>query len=233
MKVSLATPLTPRPTASRPYPDPLTPEELYAVEEAISVALERILTERSLARPLDEVTVTHRLRQRLNEMLNDSQPVPGFNCFLFETLVVGNEEENAAGTAMEKRPDLTIRRCGPHPVGVDRGDNALFIECKVVDATRTMKCYVPDGLARFVAGTYARAVSIGLMVGYVQGSYALPQTLQQYLDRPGCQVPAKVTARQSPSTRAMYVSVHPRSWSYPGGGHPGDIRIGHLWVLVP
>ena len=232
MKGGLAIPLTPRPAGRRPYPDPLTPEELCAVEEAIGRALEVILADRRLQRPLDEVTVTHRLRRRLNQMLNDGQPVPGFTCLLFETLVVGNEEENAAGTAKEKRPDLTIRRCGPHPIGVDRGDNALFIECKVVDATRTMKRYVPDGLARFVTGTYAGAVSVGLMVGYVQGPYALPGTLQRYLDRSDCEVPAKLTARHGSSARTVYDSVHRRSWSYPGGGRPSTIRVGHLWVLV-
>jgi hypothetical protein len=233
MTGSLAKPLAPRPGARRPYPDPLTREELCAVEEAIGVALEAILADRGRARPLDEVTVTHRLRRRLNEMLNDGQPVPGFTCRVFETLVVGNEEENAAGTAQEKRPDLTVRRCGPHPVGVDRGDNALFVECKVIDGTRTMRCYVPDGLARFVAGTYARAVSIGLMVGYVDGAYALPTTLQRYLDRAECGVPARVAPRPGPAMRPVYVTIHPRPWPYPEGGAPGDIRIGHLWITAP
>lgn len=232
MMGSLAKPITARPIARRPYPDPLTFEEVCAVEEAICVALEAILGERDLARPLDEVTVTRRLRRRLNEMLNDGEPVLGFTCRVFETLVVGNEEENAAGTAQEKRPDLTLRRSGQHPAGVDRGDNALFIECKVVDATRTMKCYVPDGLARFVIGTYARAVSIGLMVAYVDGPYALPRTLQQYLDRRDCKFPAQVVSQGS-AGRPRHVTVHPRTWTFPEGGAPGDIRIGHLWVVAP
>lgn len=233
MSALLAKPLTVRPSAQRPYPDPLTFEELCAVEEALRVALEAILADQDIVRPLDEVTVTRRLRLRLNEMLNDGRPVPGFTCRVFETLVVGNEEEDSTGAAQEKRPDLTVRRCGPHPVGVDRGDNALFVECKVIDSTRTMKRYVPDGLARFVVGTYARAVSIGLMVGYVDGPYRLPGTLQRYLDRADCVVPARVALRGGSAAPLRFATTHPRPWSYPGGGAPGDIRVAHLWVSVP
>lgn len=228
----LSRPLAAAPVARRPYPDPLTIEELCAVEEAIGVALDAILAEKVLERPLVEIKVTRRLRTRLNEMLSLGQPVPGFNCRIFETVVVGNEEENAAGTELEKRPDLTIRRSGEHPLGVQRGENALFIECKVVDRTRTMKRYVPDGLARFVDGRYASAVSIGLMVAYVDGAYSLPGTLEQYLRRKDCPCPAPVTRRGGASQRGVHVTSHARTWPYPDGGAPGAVRVGHLWVTA-
>jgi len=232
MKASLARPLPPPPPAPRPYPDPLTAEEQRAVEDALRVALTATLAEPDITRPLQEVTVTHRLRDRLNTMLNAGQPVAAFSCSVFETVVVGNEEANVGGTAQEKRPDLTIRRCGVHRAGVHRGDNALFIECKVVDATRTMKRYVPDGLARFVDGTYARAVSIGLMVAYVDGPYRLPGTLQKYLRSKGCKLPTHAL-HPAGSKGGLPVSVHPRGRPYPEGGMPGDIRVGHLWVAMP
>lgn len=231
MRGLLARPLAPPPSARLPYPDPLTEEEHHAVVEALRVALTATLAEADLTRPLQEVTVTHRLQHRLNAMLNEGQPVSAFNCRVFETVVVGNEMRNAAGTAQEKRPDLTVRRGGPHPVGFDRGDNALFIECKVIDAERLMGEYVPKGLGRFVDGTYAHAVPVGLMVGYVDGPFTLPQRLQQYLRRRDCPVPFR--ALHAPrEAGGLTVTVHPRGWTYPDGGAPGDIHVGHLWVAA-
>jgi len=210
----------------------LTVEERCAVEDAITVALGAVFAQGDLARPLVEITVTERLATRLNEMLSAGQPVPGFNCRVFETVVVGGEGKNAAGTELEKRPDLTVRRCGDHPPGVHRLENALFVECKVIDRTRTMKCYVPAGLARFVDGRYASAVSVGLMVGYVDGAYSLPITLQQYLNRKDCQCPSQVVQRAGPSLRGVHETAHTRTWKYPGGGAPGVVCVGHLWMVA-
>jgi hypothetical protein len=218
--------------ARRPYPDPLTIEEYCAVEEAICVALERIFAEDHLPRPFDEVKVNTRLAARLNQMLAIGGPVPAFNCRVFETVVRGGEVENAEGTELEKRPDLTVRRAGDHPPGVDRAENALFVECKVIDKDRTMKRYVPDGLLRFVDGRYAASVTIGLMVGYVDGRYALPTTLRDYLDREGCPCPSRVVARSAPSSRGVYVTTHDRHTVYPGAGSRGSIHVSHLWVAA-
>jgi hypothetical protein len=99
-----------------------------------------------------------------------------------------------------------------------------------------MSKYVQQGLARFVDGTYAWAVPIALMVAYVDGDYALPQTLHAYLNNrmrdDGQPLMNTMSLRDEPDLPEIYSTIHERSFSYQDGSLPGPIRIDHLWQRI-
>lgn len=224
--------------AEMPYPDPFSYEERCTIEEALRVGLARsiarnpVLTES----PLDEVKITQALETELSSMMEDeSEPVPGFTSDLFETVIRGNELCNFEKNLLEKRPDLVLRRKKRPRRGMDFRYFGLFIECKVVDASRTMTRYVLHGLARFVDGVYAWAVPVAMMVAYVDrgGGYGLPRTLDDYLRRHGKgEHKSAVLLRDEAPLPAIYSTTHVRSFSYLEGGAPGPIRVDHLWEFV-
>lgn len=155
------------PARARPYPTfPLLAERVAV--EAIITAWERVRTsETAQASPAKEVPITVRLQKELNQLL-EAETVPGFTCSVFETVIRGGEVENAAGTSPERRPDLTFRLNGKNPAGTVREHYALFTECKVIDATHSVKNYCDTGVMRFVQSEYAWAMPRALMIAYAR-----------------------------------------------------------------
>lgn len=224
-------------SAPMPYPDPFSHEERCVIEEALRVGLERCFKRYPSLRqsPLDEVRLNAALDGELNSMMEDvSEPVPGFTSEVFNLIDRGRELCDHTGQLLEERPDLVLRRRKAPRNGMDPRYYALFIECKVVDRDRTMKRYVPEGLARFVDGDYAWAVTAALMVAYVDGDgYRLPGTLEGYLRKHATQsLKSDVALRDQPPAPAIYSTTHARSFAYRQGGGPGPIRVDHLWQRV-
>jgi hypothetical protein len=220
-----------------PYPDPFSYEERCTIEEAVRVGLARSIARNpALTESIDEVKITQALETELSSMMEDAkEPVPGFTSDVFETIVRGNELCDFKKEFLEKRPDLVLRRKKRPRRGMDFRYFGLFIECKVVDAQRTMTRYVLQGLARFVEGVYAWAVPVAMMVAYVDrgGGYGLPKTLDGYLRRHGKdEHKSEILLRDEAPLPAVYSTTHARSFSYLEGGAPGPIRVDHLWQFV-
>jgi len=216
-----------------PYPAPFSQEEQLTIEDAIREGLRRafLCNPTCLQSPLQEVPITVALEDELASMLEDeSEPVPGFTSEVFE-LARGTELRDARSEGLENRPDLQFRRKKRPRRGMDFRQFGLFVECKVVDASRVMHPYVQDGLRRIADGTYAWAVPIALMVAYVDGNYSLPQTLTEYLrDQPVADpVVSAVSLRDEPPAAIIYSTVHVRAFQYKDGGVPGPVQVDHLW----
>lgn len=223
-------------TVRPPYPAPFSHEERLIIEDAIREGLRRAFLRHPELRqaPLQEVPITVALEDELVSMLEDeSEPVPGFTSDVFD-LMRGVELCDYRGEGLEKRPDLVFRRKKRPRRGMDFRYFGLFVECKVVDASRVMHPYVQRGLRRITDGTYAWAVSIALMVAYVDGAYELPQALRDYLrDQPLTDpVVSEVSLRDQPPAAIIYSTVHVRDFQYEGGGAPGPVHVDHLWHYV-
>ena len=99
----------------------------------------------------DEVTAA--LRSVIESNLRESGRVAGFSKRSYEPVVRQGQWANYNGTILTKTPDLCFRLRNdegpPRPVLPEF--NALFIECKPVDATHPAGSkYCDDGLIRFV-----------------------------------------------------------------------------------
>lgn len=215
---------------SLPYRDPFSEAERLAIEDAIKIGLEKVRGSGVLdCRAADEIHFTEHLVTELNSML-DSFEVPGFSAAWLETIPKGGELRSFNGTHIEKRPDMVFRRQGVHPGVKNRQYCGLFVECKIVDATRTMDDYCGDGISRFVKGEYAWAMTIGMLLGYARDAYELPRQLDKHLKQLGARYQTIGPCQRTGT--AIYSTVHDRIWRYPSGGKPGKITLRHLWIKV-
>jgi hypothetical protein len=217
--------MTRAPSAILPYESPFTEAEHRAIEDAILTSVEKLRTSLD-ARSAIEIDFTKRLVLELNRLLN-TEEVPGFSARWLETIPRGGELCSFDGSHVEKRPDMVFRRQGVS-AAMHREYCGLFVECKIVDATRTMDEYCGKGVIRFVAGQYAWAMRNAMMLGYARDSYSLPAHLNRHLEKFG----ARYGTREMCSLAEPFSTKHARSWSYPTGGSPGDIVLRHLWVTV-
>ena len=223
----------------RPYPAPFSKTEQRIVEAAIRTGLQRILAAKKLnPKTIVEKKLNQALLDELSRMLDESPaPVRGFRSTIFETVSRGQEMVNYNGKELEKRPDIVFRRCGPAPKGIERQHHALFVECKIVDSTRTMSYYCLQGVDRFRCGQYAWSVSLGMMVGYVRDNYHLPDTLRDYLLNPEFgwrhRIEAGPDLRDPPPSPGVWVTRHHRRWKYVEGAAPGSITLHHIWLPIP
>jgi hypothetical protein len=224
--------------ASRPYPAPFSEAEQRIVEAAISTGLRRVLEGDELRKPIVEKKLNQALVDELCRMLDESPtPVLGFRSTTFETVNRDTALVNHNGRQLEKRPDIVFRRCGAAPEGVERQHHALFVECKIVDAQRTMSYYCLQGIDRFRNGQYAWAVSIAMMIGYVRDDYHLPETLRDYLLHPRHgrrhQTEAGPDLREPAPAPGVWTTRHRRRWKYTEGNAPGGITLYHIWLPIP
>lgn len=159
----------------------------------------------------------------------------------FESLPEFNSHHGAVdylGKPLTKRPDLTFRRRYPEP-GTSKLNGSLFIEAKIIDQSRTMGKYCGDGLKRFVVGDYAWAMPQAMMLGYTRMTdQKLPDSLADHFKRLGKQQEFQLTEGPNPFplsrfANRSYVTVHNRTWKYPGTDlTPGSISVLHLWLPV-
>lgn len=211
-----------------PYAGPFTCSELSLVEDAIFTAWARI-SARKLIVGRKEAEITKVLVEELDSLLTDAAGiVPGYDADVFQTPVRGNEMSNFDGVHIEKRPDIVFRRSGTSAIG--KTNHALFVECKRVYDDATMRKYCTHGIARFIRGDYAWAVSVAMMLGYASSRFALPTDLENHFaaGTPSCHH-ALVHPGVSSIGRCT-ASHHDRTFTHPNGAAPGQIVLRHMWL---
>ena len=144
---------------------------------------------------------------------------------------------------MTKTPDLCFRLRhdeGP-PRAVIPEFDALFIECKPVDATHPAGSkYCDDGLIRFVRGDYAWAMQEGMMLGYARDGRTIARHLIPTMSEPPrtdrlntISLPTLSSAPGAaacPEAEAIAISRHRRGFPWPHGKGPAtDITLYHFW----
>jgi hypothetical protein len=175
------------------------------------------------------------LQLALNELLDDEEePVSGFSSELFETVERGAEVVNYSGMKLEKRPDLRFRMQGRIPSVSDRTHYGMFVECKLLDATHSLRLYAVNGVLRFVQGDYAWAMPHGMMLAYVRSSAPTHDDLITFLKKGRAEYSVVDTSHGSPEDVDEFVrSVHDRLWMYPSpASSPGQIELIHVWLRL-
>ncbi|MDO3388119.1 hypothetical protein QWI17_19900 [Gilvimarinus sp. SDUM040013] len=181
--------------------------------------------------------LTNLLEYELHRML-DTENAIGFNRGRFQSPVRGAECCDYQNKSISKKPDLTIRLLDMRPGISDVRQDAMFVECKVLDVDKRPLAYIENGIRRFVDGEYAWAMPHALMLGYVLDKSVLPGALVQCFNR-NKQKP--LVARCAPSDGALvtvattqrpitFRSSHPRKWAHLEYGAPGPIQIYHVWL---
>lgn len=161
----------------------------------------------------------------MHRVLNEQTPTnrrvaPGLHSF--ETVNRGAKVEAADGRRIELMPDLVFRP--PIPPGVrNRSNWGYFVECKIVDGTKSVGLYCTEGVARFVSGEYAAWMPCGGMLAYVRDG-----------SRPFVALEARLTTGFSTRSHARRTadasqSVHARD-ALPVPCV--DITLVHLWLCV-
>ncbi|MDO8706490.1 MAG: hypothetical protein Q7J84_16240 [Sulfuricaulis sp.] len=169
-------------------------------------------------------------RHLLSDLAKLFNPVPIFNG--------QHGTVDYLGRPLEHKPDITFRRSFTDP-GKSALNGSLFIEAKLVGQKNKMGKYCGAGLVRFIDGTYAWAMPQAVMLGYVQEtSQKLPDSLTAYFERLGnsAQYRLKEGPVAFPPSRfanRSYLTVHDRTWKYPGTDRsPGPISVLHLWLPI-
>ena len=216
---------------------------ILLVRRVIRRALE-LLREQgfSLAKATED-EVTAALRSVIENDLRESGSVAGFNKRSYEPVVRQGQWANYNGSILTKTPDLCfrLRHDESEPRSVIPEFDALFIECKPVDATHPSGSkYCDDGLIRFVRGDYAWAMQEGMMLGFARNNRTIRKHLVPTMrDRSRLtslntlSQPSESTARGAAATEsaeAVHISRHGRNFPWVDDkGKATDITIYHLW----
>lgn len=189
-----------------------------------------------------EDQVTAALRSVIENDLRQTGTVPGFNRRNYDPVFRQSQVANYDGSKLTKTPDF-IFKLRIHEKAVYRGISefdALFVECKPVDATHAAGSrYCDDGLVRFVVGDYAWAMQEGMMVAYARNQRTIADHLipaMNEADRMTLlatqQLPQVLAAHKAENTGAdrIHVSIHRRDFPWPGEKGPAtNITLYHLW----
>ena len=230
------------PAFTGPYP-PWRSELLELIERALSIAWDSVRTRypRLLAQA-DEDRITEQIKTELVALRTKNEP-QGFNSDLFGMPTRDSKLRDWLGKSIDKTPDLTIYLAHPRPGVIDAQYDAIFLECKVLDARRGLRAYRKDGIERFLDGRYAWAMPHAGMIGYVLGRKAnCPlSALTAYLSR-RCgrrtigailgvvSPPSKVATSPRPSAADVAETIHKRSAPLVRG-KATQISLRHLWLL--
>jgi len=190
-----------------------------------------------------EDRVTEQLFNVLENDLRQTGEIDGFNSTFYERVVRHAEVTNYNGKKLAKTPDLSfkLRYAGAEPRPVVSAHDALFVECKPVDADHAAgSAYCDDGLIRFVNGDYAWAMQDAMMLAYTRNG----RTIAGHLT-PAMAVSARKAslgivqplrlcpghaAAACPEAEAVYLTKHCRAFPWPDGkGSATDITVYHLW----
>lgn len=192
-----------------------------AVERALRWAWKEVCRRwPTTSRSGSEEQVTARIHRVLNEhTANNRRAAPGLH--MFETVNRGSKVESI-DERIELMPDLVFRP--PIPPGVrNRGDWGYFVECKIVDGSRSIGLYCTEGVARFSNGEYGAWMPSGAMMAYVRDGSQPFASLQKRLTS------GFATLQHVARSADVSASVHAR------GGLPipcVDIALTHLWLCV-
>jgi hypothetical protein len=189
----------------------------------------------------DEITAA--LHSVIDNNLRESGNVAGFSKRTYEPVVRQGQWANYNGAVLTKTPDLCfkLRDDNSEPRPIIPEFNALFIECKPVDATHSAGGkYCDDGLIRFVRGDYAWAMQEGMMLAYARDGRTIAGHLIPAMnEKPRlislattqlpeiCSIPAAAICLLA---EAVHTSRHRRGFPWRDGkGFAMDITIYHLW----
>ena len=218
-----------------PHP-PVSITVFLTLEGAIAAAWAILHTKPP--RPFDpkaakETDFTTHLHEILQDHLLDSREVEGFTTEVF-SCVARPEVRNFDGKKTSKKPDM-VAFLADRP-NVKRSQDGIFIECKPVDAAHSLLSdYCDAGVARFVVGDYAWAMTEALMVGYNtvhnKPSLALVTPFKQRANL--VQASGKLRdCAASPHKPVVAMTRHKRGFRVNGKRVP-DIRLRHLWLTRP
>lgn len=215
-----ATPLSVAPSLPAHEPD-LAPEHKTAILTAIRWAWGELQRDHAtLINSGNEEEVTERLQQLVNEREGGVRRAHWLRDF--ET-VTRSENQRTADGRLQKKPDLTFRP-PPTPRVVNTTRWGWFVECKIIDGTRSIAAYRDDGVRRFAEAEYAAWMESAAMVAYVRDGARPSPTL----DRP---LRGKVGTRhhRAGPTADASESLHSRG----ALAHPCvDVTLTHLWLQV-
>jgi rubrerythrin len=205
------------------------------VEQALSAAWREVAMTFDVS-ALTEAEITTEVVNAMNRFLDDpAVPVPGFTGSVFETIQRGGETQNYSGKHIEKRPDISVRLQGQRPpAAIDRAHYAIFVECKILDATHSLSDYCNNGVHRFVNGDYAWAMTHAMMVAYIRGHVAEERLLRHVADtKYACEVCGDFVVGPDAVARVAETR-HSRLWTYPANSaEPGPVVLVHLWLSIP
>ncbi len=190
-----------------------------------------------------EDSVTEQLFNVLENDLRQTGEIGGFNSTFYERVVRHAEVTNYNGQKLAKTPDLSfkLRHAGAEPRRVVSAHDALFVECKPVDAGHAAgSAYCDDGLIRFVNGDYAWAMQEAMMLGYVRSGRTIAGHLTPAMEvstrrtslgiiQP-LQLCPGLAAAACAEAEAVYLTKHHRAFPWRDGKGPAtDITVYHLW----
>jgi hypothetical protein len=185
----------------------------------------------------EEDSITLQLYKVLYDEVFARGMVDGFDD---ERFTIGTRESklpNYNGSKPDLMPDLLVALKGRRDVSL-RTQDWLFIECKPVDANHTVGVhYGAKGIARFIRGDYAWAMTSALMVGYAGPEYNIAPKLFETLTKRAkefevLQIPEP--CNHSPATSfspPTHSTIHKRSFQYLEVARVAPpITLRHLWL---
>jgi hypothetical protein len=185
-----------------------------------------------------EKEITRQLKDILANDLLPNATVPGFNRTFFSKVTRDEELTSFDGRHPDKKPDMLLGLQRPDGARVIADQDALFVECKPVDAAHSLTTeYGVEGIRRFVEGEYAWAMTSAMMVGYARG-YTIGGNLRATLRRNASDsrfgrptAPRRVAGSIcGPKYEALHCTKHCRRFSWPANGKRAPaIDIFHSW----
>jgi hypothetical protein len=219
---------------------PLPLAVFLVVEEALRVSWQRL---KSRPNPLIDVKtatedeVTHDLYEVMYDEVFHQGIVEGFDRDHFTVVTREAKVRNFNRDKLDKMPDLLVGIAGRNDV-YRKSQDWLFIECKPVDANHTVGVhYGAKGIARFIRGDYAFAMTSALMVGYASLGYTIDPKLFETLEARAEELKVRqmpVPCRHSPiisCAEKVHMTEHERSFVYVETAQAAPpIKLRHLWL---
>lgn len=190
-----------------------------------------------------EDRITEQLFNIIENDLRQTGEINGFASAFYDRVVRHAQVTNYSGQKLAKTPDLSfkLRHADSEPRPVVSAHDALFIECKPVDADHPAgSAYCDDGLIRFVRGDYAWAMQEGMMLAYARDRRTIAGHLIPEMSKPArmtslatVQLPEPChpsTAAACAAAEAVHISQHRRGFPWRDGKGPAtNITVYHLW----
>lgn len=219
---------------------PLPLAVFLVVEEAIRVSWHRLKSRPNPSIDLQTATedeVTHDLYEVMYDEVFHTGIVEGFDRDHFTVVMREAKVRNFNRDKLDKMPDLLVGIAGRNDVYL-KSQDWLFIECKPVDVNHTVGVhYGAKGIARFIRGDYAFAMTSALMVGYASPGYTIDPKLFEALEARADEFNVRqmpVPCRRSPSVsyaEKVHITQHERAFDYVETAQPAPpINLRHLWL---
>jgi hypothetical protein len=219
---------------------PLPLAVFLVVEEAIRTSWQCLKARPHSRMNLQTATedeVTHDLYEVIYDEVFDQGLVDGFDREHFTVVTREAKVRNYDGTKLDKMPDLLVGIAGRNDV-YKKTQDWLFIECKPVDTNHTVGVhYGAKGIARFIRGEYAWAMTSALMVGYASLGYSIEPKLPESLESRKQEFKVRrmpVPCHCSPAVsyaEKVHSTEHERTFYYLENGQPAPpIKLRHLWL---